>query len=105
MGIREDTLGRCGAELKAWRETQTPKLTQTMAAEALGASQGSWAAWERGHKAPDAYFAGKLEALTGGTVKASSWAYPRMQHQKAQEAREARAPESGTDVAATARAS
>jgi len=96
MGIREDVLTKQGADLKAWREGQTGEdgkpLSQTKAAMAIHSTQSTWAAWERGHKAPDAYYAGKLEELTAGAVKASAWAYPRHGTSAARKADEGSAP-------------
>jgi DNA-binding transcriptional regulator YiaG len=36
------------ADLKAWRKSYTPKLTQAKAAKRFHVSLRTWAAWERG---------------------------------------------------------
>jgi len=96
MGIRDAVLTRQGDALRAWRKNAD--ISQGTAAERIGAKQGSWAAWELGRKAPDGYYAGKIEELTDGAVRAAGWAYPRIGTSGAREAD----AESGTDVTAPA---
>ena len=97
MGIGEDVLTRQAGKLVAWRKGQEPKLSQEAAAKKIGATQSAWAAWERAAKAPDSYYAGKIEKLTRGRVRASGWAYPRHGTAAAEIA-----DDSGTDVTAPA---
>jgi hypothetical protein len=87
---RDSVLAACGASLRAWRESQEPELSQTAAAERIGASQGAWAAWEGGRKAPDTYYGPKLEELTKGHVTAAAWAFPRKGTKAASEESSAR---------------
>jgi hypothetical protein len=83
MSDRKDGLRDQGRKLAAWRAAQVgadgKKLSQSAAAHRIGASQGAWAAWELGYKAPDSFFAGQLETLTRGKlqVRASGWAFRR----------------------------
>ena len=80
---REEGLREQGKRLAAWRAAQTgangKRLSQVEAARRIGASQGAWAAWEKGRKAPDAYFADLLETLTKGRaqVRAAGWRFRR----------------------------
>lgn len=76
MSERDEGLAAAGSRLKQWRLAQ-PGLSQSAAAERIKASQGAWAAWERGEKGPDLHFAFELEKLTGGAVQAEAWAFPR----------------------------
>lgn len=75
MSERNEGLAAAGAKLRSWRADQG--LSQVAAAERIKASQGAWAAWERGEKGPDLHFAFELEKLTGGAVVAEAWAFPR----------------------------
>lgn len=83
MTDREQGLAEQGRRLREWRLAQAKKtgkhLTQLEAADRIGASQGAWAAWETGRKAPDSFFAGELERLTAGrhVVRAKGWAFRR----------------------------
>lgn len=75
MNERSDGLALAGARLRKWRDDEG--ISQAAAAEKIRASQGAWAAWERGDKGPDLHFAFELEKLTGGEVRAEDWAFPR----------------------------
>lgn len=75
MGERHEWLAAAGARLRKWREDAG--LSQMAAAKLIGASQGGWAAWESGAKAPDLHFAFELERLTEESIRASEWAFPR----------------------------
>lgn len=97
MGIREDVLTRQGDELRAWR--QKGKLSQAAAAKLVGATQSSWASWEMGRKAPDNFYAGRIESLTKKRIRANGWAYPK---RGTAAARDADADDSSTDVTADA---
>lgn len=87
-----------GALLKVWREEQ--ELSQKAAGERLAdhndedrtATQTTWAAWERGEKSPDLFFAFAIERMTNGRIPAQGWAV----------ARKLAEPSSGTDVTAQA---
>lgn len=93
-----------GAALRAWREEQTPRLSQYAAARRLAefneehrqTTQGAWNAWEHGKKSPDLFFAFAIERMTMGRISAQGWAVARQPKTE-----KARAPESGTDVAAS----
>ena len=75
MSEREEGLAVAGARLRKWRDDQG--ISQSSAADRIRASQGAWAAWERGDKGPDLHFAFELEKLTDGAVRAEDWAFPR----------------------------
>lgn len=81
MTERETGLLEQGRRLAAWRAAQKGEggktLSQAAAAAKIGASQGAWAAWEKGRKAPDSYYAAALEDLTRGkhVVRAKGWAF------------------------------
>jgi transcriptional regulator with XRE-family HTH domain len=83
MSEREAGLKAQGRKLAAWRATQVgvdgKKLSQLAAAARLGASQGAWAAWELGRKAPDSFFGAAIETLTKGKlqVRARDWVFRR----------------------------
>lgn len=83
MTDRETGLLEQGRKLAAWRATQKGKgdrkLSQKDAAGRIRASQGAWAAWETGRKAPDSFYAAALEKLTRGKlqVRARDWAFQR----------------------------
>lgn len=87
-----------GQALCAWRKEQG--LSQKVAGERLAkhndeertATQTTWAAWERGEKSPDLFFAFALERMTRGRIQAQGWAV----------ARQLTRTESGTDVNAVA---
>lgn len=87
-----------GQALCAWRKEQS--LSQKGAGERLAehndegrtATQTTWAAWERGEKSPDLFFAFALERMTRGRISAQGWAV----------ARQLARTESGTDVTAQA---
>lgn len=74
---RSDTLTAAGAKLRKWREESG--VSQAAAAKEIGASQGAWAAWELGMKAPGVGFAFAIEEMCrasgkGEPVMASDWA-------------------------------
>jgi hypothetical protein len=50
----------------------------------VGATQGAWASWERGSRAPDAFFANAIDDLSRGIVPARGWAFPRSRTVEAQ---------------------
>lgn len=75
MSERDECLAAAGARLRRWRTDNG--LSQAAAGERIKASQGAWAAWERGDKGPDLHYAFELERLTGGDVLAEAWAFPR----------------------------
>lgn len=87
-----------GQALCVWRKEHG--LSQKVAGERLAdhndeartATQTTWAAWERGEKAPDLFFAFALERMTRGRIPAQGWAV----------ARQLARTESGTDVTAQA---
>lgn len=68
------------ARLTAWRLRNG--LTQVVASDQLGVSQGTWGAWESGAKSPDLGNALSLEILTKGEVKASDWPKRRRRRRK-----------------------
>src|SRR5688572_3948478 len=81
MMDREQGLRLQGERLAAWRTSQIGpdgrRLSQAAAALRIRASQGAWAAWERGKKAPDPNLANAIEKLTKGKVVARAWVFPR----------------------------
>lgn len=83
MTDREVGLQEQGRRLAEWRASQRGeggrRLSQLAAAKRIGASQGAWAAWEKGRKAPDSFFAAAIETLTKGRlqVRAKGWVYRR----------------------------
>lgn len=64
-----------GTRLKKWRDDNG--VSQAVAAARIQSTQGAWTSWERGVRAPDLIFAFAIEKLTGGVVKAESWAVGR----------------------------
>lgn len=61
--------------LKAWRESQEPRITQHHAAVALGAaSVFTVSKWERGLQPPTVVEALAIERFTGGAVPVAWWA-------------------------------
>lgn len=93
-----DQRERQGQALRAWREEQAPSISQKAAGERLAsfndehraATQAAWAAWERGEKSPDLFFAFALERMTNGKIAAQGWAV----------ARKVAEPNSSTNLAA-----
>ena len=83
MTDRENGLREQGRKLAAWRAAKIgedgKRLTQVEAARMVGATQTSWSCWEKGRKAPDAFFAERLETLTKGKlqVSAKGWVFRR----------------------------
>ena len=81
MTDRESGLREQGKRLAAWRKAQAgdgeKHLSQAIAAQRIGATQGAWGAWETGRKAPSAFFANAIDDLTRGAVAARGWAFPR----------------------------
>ncbi len=75
MSERIEGLALAGARLRRWRDDEG--ISQAIAADRIRASQGAWAAWERGDKGPDLHFAFELEKLTRGVVRAEDWAFAR----------------------------
>lgn len=90
MTERQKGLEEHGKRLAAWRKEQPGEgdkpLTQSEAAKRIGATQGAWGAWEKGRKAPDAFFANAIDDLTRGSVPARGWAFPRSQTVEARKA-------------------
>lgn len=68
-----------GSRLRAWRERQEPKLSQTAAAERIGTKQRTWGDWETDKAAPDVDFAEAIERMTGREVRMCDWAEIRRQ--------------------------
>lgn len=75
--------------LAAWRVKQS--LSQEAAGRALakhlprpsnGVTQGTWASWESGLKAPDLTNALAIEQLTEGEVPATGWARARRKQRR-----------------------
>lgn len=58
-------------KLAAWRKRQG--LSQDAAGRRFGVSQGTWANWELGERAPDRTNAPELETFTGGEIRACDW--------------------------------
>lgn len=79
MHDRDEGLRAQGRRLAAWRTSQLvdgkKPLSQEAAAERIQASQGAWAAWEAGKKAPAGFFGVEIERLTDGAVKAADWLF------------------------------
>jgi DNA-binding XRE family transcriptional regulator len=95
MMDRDQGLKVQGEKLAAWRVSQIGKdgkrLSQAAAAKRVNASQGAWAAWERGKKAPDPNLANAIERLTKGKIPARAWVFPRKSSLVARQAEIARA--------------
>ncbi len=73
--------------LTKWRQKQKnaqgEPLSQTDAAEMIGASQTSWHDWEHGIKVPRIEQALKLAKLTADEVPVESWAGVKQRRHKA----------------------
>jgi transcriptional regulator with XRE-family HTH domain len=75
--------GMQGELLRAWREAaglsqrDAGKRLAQFNTEGRASSQPTWAAWERGEKSPDLFFAFSLERMTNGAIQAQGWAVAR----------------------------
>lgn len=61
--------------LKAYRERQTPPLTQDALATALGVTKATVCRWERGERFPDRQFWSRIRDVTGLGPEALSTAH------------------------------
>jgi transcriptional regulator with XRE-family HTH domain len=67
-------MDRARDRLRAWRKSKG--LNQTAAGELVDVLQGSWSAWESGHKRPSIEQLVRLEELTKGSrhrVRVEDW--------------------------------
>ena len=64
---------RGSEKLRAWRESQDPRLSQERAAALVDVKQGTWSSWELGEKRPELEYILLIVDLTGGTVTVEDW--------------------------------
>lgn len=62
-----------GAQLRAWRLRQAPKLTLVAAAAQVGVAHPTWIDWENGNRTPSLEKALAIELATGGEIRAEAW--------------------------------
>lgn len=62
-----------GAQLRAWRIKQEPKLTLTAAAAKVGVAHPTWIDWENGNRSPSLEKALAIELVTEGEVPVDVW--------------------------------
>lgn len=64
-----------GAQLRAWRLRQEPKLTLAAAAAKVGVAHPTWIDWEQGNRSPSLEKALSIELVTDGEISVSAWGF------------------------------
>lgn len=74
---QEDRLAAWRIKNKLSQEAAARELGKHLPGSSRGVTQGTWASWEGGKKAPDLTNALAIQALTRGEIDATGWARAR----------------------------